>query len=152
VAAAVPVAPGTYRMRVAISDEAGKGGTTDSNIQVRLADAGPVKLGSLVMGTDQKSPKLLFKASDPQVIGFLPIYGVTKDMNISAVYEVRENESDPPLGTTDGNVLEMPGDTRMLWGGFGLTPLAPGDYLMRVTVTVDGKEAGVVTRTLRKLP
>lgn len=151
VAAAVPVAAGTYRMRVAVSDAGGKGGTTDSTITVQLAEAGPVKLGSLVLGADQKSPKLLFQASDPQVIGFLPIYGVTKEMKISAVYEVRESETGAPLGTTDGNVLEMPGDARMLWGGFGLTPLAPGDYLMKVIVTVDGKEAGVVTRTLRKL-
>ena len=151
IAAALPVAAGTYRMRVAVTDESGKGGTTDSDVEVQLTDAGPLKLGGLVMGTDQKSPKLLFKGTDQQVIGFLPIYGVTKDMKISAVYEVRESATGAPLGTTDGNVIEMPGDARMLWGGFGLTPLAAGDYQMRVVVTVDGKEAGVVTRTLRKL-
>lgn len=151
VAAAVPVAPGTYRMRVAVTDASGKGGTTDTNIRIQLTDAAPVTLGSLVMGTDQKSPKLQFTATDERVIGFLPIYGVTKDMKITAVYEVRESEAGPAVGTTDGNLLEMPGDARMLWGGFGLTPLAPGDYLLRVTVMVDGKEAGVVTRTLRKL-
>lgn len=151
VAAAVPVPAGTYRMRVAVMDEAGQGGTTDSNVDVQLTAAGPLKLGGLVMGTDQKTPKLLFTATDQQVIGFLPIYGATKDMKISAVYEVRDSESGPPLGTTEGNVIELQGDARMLWGGFGLAPLAAGDYLMRVTVTVDGKEAGVVTRTLRKL-
>lgn len=153
VAAALPVAPGTYRMRVAVTDASGKGGTTDSDVVVQLKDAGPVKLGSLVMGTDQKSPKLLFQATDPAVIGFLPLYGVTKDMKVSVVYEVRETDAGAPLGTTAGNILEMPGapDTRMVWGGFGLPPLAPGDYLLRVIVTVDGQEAGVVTRTLRKL-
>ncbi len=153
VAAAVPVAPGSYRMRVAVTDAAGKAGSTDSQIVVQLKDAGPVKLGSLVMGTDQKSPKLLFKGSDPQVIGFLPLYGVTKEMKISVAYEVRESETGAPLGTAAGNILEMPGapDTRMVWGGFGLAPLAAGDYLMKVIVTVDGQEAGVVTRTLRKV-
>ena len=152
VAAALPAAAGAYRMRVAVTDESGKGGTTDSEIQVQLTDAAPLKLGSLIMGTDQKSPRLLFTAADQQVIGFLPLYGVTKDMKISAVYEVRESESGPALGTADGNVIDMAGDARMLWGGFGLAPLAAGDYLMRVTVSVNGQEAGIVTRTLRKLP
>ena len=154
VMAAVPVAPGTYRMRVAVTDAAGKAGTTDmNNFVVQLKDAGPVKLGSLVLGVDQKSQRLEFKGSDPQVIGFLPLYGVTKEMKISVAYEVRESETGAPLGTTAGNILEMPGapDTRMVWGGFGLAPLAAGDYLMKVIVTVDGQEAGVVTRTLRKV-
>ncbi|MDQ3418780.1 MAG: hypothetical protein M3541_08370 [Acidobacteriota bacterium] len=153
VAAAVPVAPGSYRMRVAVTDASGKAGTTDTDVVVQLKDAGPVKLGSIVMGIDQKSPKLQFTGSDPRVIGFVPIYGVTKDMKISIIYEVRESESGAPLGSIPGNLLEMPGapDTRMVWAGFGLPPLAPGDYQLKVIVTVDGQEAGAVARTLRKV-
>ena len=151
VAAAIPVAPGKYRMRVAVMDGTGRGGTTDTDVHIQLTDAAPLQLGSLVMGTDQQSPRLQFTPADPQIIGFLPIYGATKAMKITAVYEVRDSETAPPLGATDGNVLEMPGDARMIWGGFGLGPLAPGDYLLRVTVSVDGKEAGVVGRTLRKV-
>jgi hypothetical protein len=151
VAAAVPIPPGKYRMRVAVNDASGKGGTTDTDVVIGLTDAGPIQFGSLVMGTDPKSPRLQFTSADQQIIGFLPLYGVTKDMKISAVYEVRENETGPPIGATDGNIIDMAGDARMLWGGFGLAPLAPGDYLLRVTVTVNGKEAGVVTRTLRKV-
>jgi hypothetical protein len=151
VAAAVPVPPGKYRMRVAVMDAAGRAGTTDTDLAIQLTDAAPLQLGSLVLGTDQKSPRLQFTAADPQIIGFLPVYGATKAMKITAVYEVRESERAAPLGAADGNVIDMPGDARMIWGGFGLGPLAPGDYLLRVIVSVDGKQVGTTTRTLRKV-
>jgi hypothetical protein len=35
-------------------------------------------------------------------------------------------------------------------GTIDLAPLAPGDYLVRAIVTLNGKEIGRVTRTLRK--
>lgn len=153
VRAASAVPPGAYRMRVAATDAGGRAGTTDVQVRAELPEAPPVKLGSLIMGTDPRSPKLQFGASDKQVIGFLPIYGVTKHMEISVTYEIRESESAPPRGTTGGNPIPVPGgapDERMFWGGFGLEPLVPGDYLMRAVVSVNGKEVGAATRTLRK--
>ena len=153
VVAASAVPPGTYRVRVAATDAQGRGGTTDIDLRAQVADAPPVKLGSLILGTDPKSWKLQFAATDKQVIGFLPIYGVTADMNIAVTYEIRENETAQPMGTTGGNPLPAPSgaaDERLFWGGFGLEPLAPGDYLMRAVVSVNGKEVGAATRTLRK--
>ena len=153
VVAASAVPPGTYRVRVAATDAQGRGGTTDIDLKAQVADAAPVKLGSLILGTDPKSWKLQFVATDKQVIGFLPIYGVAPDMNIAVTYEIRENETAQPMGTTGGNPLPAPSgaaDERLFWGGFGLEPLAPGDYLMRAVVSVNGKEVGAATRTLRK--
>jgi hypothetical protein len=153
VLAASVVPTGTYRVRVAATDATGRGGTTDIDLHAQLTDAGPLKLGSIILGTDPKSPKLQFAATDKQVIGFLQIYGAAKDMNIAVRYEIRESETAQPLGTMDGNPLPVQGgpeDERMFWGGFGLEPLAPGDYLMRAVVSVNGKEVGAASRTLRK--
>jgi hypothetical protein len=38
----------------------------------------------------------------------------------------------------------------MAIGGFGIDNLPPGDYLMRATVSLNGKPVGRVTRTMRK--
>jgi hypothetical protein len=39
----------------------------------------------------------------------------------------------------------------MVFGGFGTESLQPGDYLMRIRISLDGKEVGSVTRTFRKV-
>jgi hypothetical protein len=41
-------------------------------------------------------------------------------------------------------------DQRIAFGGFSIDSLAPGDYLMRAVVSLDGKPVGRVVRTLRK--
>ena len=41
-------------------------------------------------------------------------------------------------------------DMRIAFGGFSISSLAPGDYLMRAVVSLDGKPVGKVVRTLRK--
>ena len=153
VIAASAVPPGTYRVRVAATDAKGRAGTTDIDLRAQLSDAAPLKLGTMILGTDPKSPKLQFAATDKQVIGFLQVYGAAKDMNITVRYEIRESEAAQPLGTMEGNPLPVPGgaeDERMFWGGFGLDPLQPGDYMMRAVVSLNGKEVGAASRTLRK--
>jgi hypothetical protein len=56
------------------------------------------------------------------------------------------------MGSGQGTVGAGAGDdARIAYGGFGIATLEPGDYTMRATINVDGKQAGVVTRTLRKL-
>jgi hypothetical protein len=152
VTAATLVPPGSYRVRVAAIDAEGRGGTTDIQMAAQLTDAGPVKLGALILGTDPKSFKLQFGPGDKAAIGFLPIYGVQKDMNVSVNYEIRESETAQPMGTFPGNLLGgTAGDERVYWAGVDPGQLAPGDYLMRAVVSIDGKEVGVATRTLRKV-
>ena len=42
-------------------------------------------------------------------------------------------------------------DARVVFGGFSIATLEPGDYLMRAIVSIDGKVAGTVSGTLRKV-
>ncbi len=153
IAAALTIAPGSYRMRVAATAD-GKAGTTDTQIDVQLDDLAALKLGDMVLGGNQGGfvPKLAFTSQDAAAVGLFYVYGVTKDTKLDVTFELAKDATSEPLGTGPGTVANGPGeDARIVYGGFGLAPVEPGDYMLRAVVTVDGKKAGVVTKTIRKV-
>ena len=153
VAAALTIPPGTYRMRVAATAD-GKAGTTDTQVDVQLDDLAPLKIGDMMLGGSQGGfvPKLAFTAQDAAAVGLFEIYGVTKDTKLDVTFEIVKDEKSEPLGTGPGTVANGPGeDARIVYGGFGLSPVEPGDYLLRAVVNIDGKKAGVVSKTIRKV-
>lgn len=153
VLAVLAAPPGKYRMRVAASDASGSGGTTDYPLEVRLIDAAPVTLSDLLLGVGQNgfAPRLAFTSADAAAIGFIEIYGVPKDAKVDATFEILLPGGEVK-GSGQGTVGAGSGDdARIAYGGFGLASLDAGDYTMRATISVNGKQAGVATRTLRKL-
>lgn len=153
VVAALTIAPGSYRMRVAATAD-GKAGTTDSPLEVQLDDLTPLKMGDMIVGGNQGGfvPKLLFTSQDAAAVGLFEVYGVTKDTKLDVTFEIAKDEKSEPLGTGAGTVANGPGeDARIIYGGFGLAPVEPGDYQLRAVINVDGKKAGVVTKTIRKI-
>lgn len=153
VIAAVTAAPGTYRMRVAAVDSSGRAGTVDYPMTVELARADPLKVSSLVLGTqaDGKfAPRLDF-GDDSVAIGYLEIYGVPKGATVGVNLDVAKTNEGAPLATADTSVGNgSADDVRVAYGGFSIANLDSGDYLMRAVVTLDGKPVGRVVRTLRK--
>lgn len=154
VTAALTAAPGTYRMRVAAVDSTGRGGTADYTLDAELAQAGPLQLSTLVVGSPKAgsfAPQLHFGSQDPAGAGYLEIYGVPKGGAVTVTLEIAPSEDAPAIGNVPAQVV--PGDSedmRRAVGGFSIENLAPGDHVMRAIVSVDGKPVGRVVRTLRK--
>jgi hypothetical protein len=145
--------PGKYRMRVAATDSAGKAGTADYALTVGLPDAAPLKTSHMLLGVGQNgfAPKLAFTSADAAAIGFIELYNVAKDAKVDVTFEILKPGGEA-LGSGQGTVAPGNGeDARIAYGGFGIATLEPGDYTMRATINVDGKQAGVAERTLRKL-
>ncbi len=140
-------------MRVAAKTADGAGGTVDVEIDGALQDAPPLKMSGLMLGVTGAAgfaPKLQFSAADTMAVGVLEVYGVAKGATVTAEFEMLEADGSQ-RGTAPGNVGAGPADdVRMVFGGFDIGTLAPGDYTMRVKVSVDGKLAGAATRTVRK--
>ena len=146
--------PGVYRVRVAAVDAAGRAGTTDYDLNAEIVRADPLKLSALVIGTQQQgagfAPRLQF-TNEPVAIGLLEIYGVPRGATVSVDLDVVATPQGDPLATAPTQIGTGNGeDARLAIGGFSIASLPPGDYLMRATVTLDGKPVGKVVRTLRK--
>jgi hypothetical protein len=152
--AALTILPGEYRMRVAATTADGKAGTTDTEISAQLADIGPLKAGQMLVGGNPASfsPKLEFTSQDAALVGVFEVYGVTADHKVEVTFELAKDTTGPSLGSTRGTVGKGPGpDARLVFGGFGLAPLEPGDYVLRAAVSVDGAQVGRILRTIRKV-
>src|SRR5207249_10780268 len=64
---AMAAAPGTYRLRVAAIDADGRAGAAEDDVDATLTPAGPLSLGSLVLGVSRNGatePRLEF-GSEP---------------------------------------------------------------------------------------
>jgi hypothetical protein len=152
--AALAAPPGTYRMRVAAVDASGRAGTTDYELKAEVPRADPLKISTLVLGTQQGgggfAPRLDF-SNEPVAIGLLEIYGVPKGGTVTVDLDIVSTPEGSPLASAQTSV--KPGSTedmRIAFGGFDIATLSPGDYLMRAIVSLDGKAVGRVVRTLRK--
>jgi hypothetical protein len=150
---AIDVQPGPYRVRIAATDAAGRGGTIDIETTASLTDAAPLTLSALVLGvaTGGFAPRLQFDAGDQQAIGYLEVYGVPKDGKLGVTFELAEVDGGPAIATGPSQISNGPTeDTRIAFGGFGIGPMQSGDLQLRAVVTLDGKRVGSVSRTLRK--
>jgi len=153
VMAGLTASPGTYRVRVAAVDATGRAGTADYELKVEVPRADPLKLSTLVLGTQQGGgfvPRLDF-TSEPVAIGLVEIYGVPKGGKVTVELDVVSTAEGTAIATAQTTI--SPGksdDMRVAFGGFSIATLPAGDYLMRAVVSLDGRPVGKVVRTLRK--
>ena len=153
IVAALTVPKGTYRMRVATVDGSGRGGTADSTLVAEMGSAGPIQMSAMMVGVAQNgfAPKLLFGPQDLAAVGYLEIYGVPKGAAVTATLELAPSEDAPAIASTPATV--GPGkdqDARLVYGGFTIEALPPGDVVMRALLSLDGKVVGRAVRTMRK--
>ncbi|MFO7694199.1 MAG: hypothetical protein R6V57_14015 [Vicinamibacterales bacterium] len=143
---------GMYRMRVAATDAAGRAGTVDSALEVKLTGDGPLKLSSLVLGVaeDGRFAGRLQFFDEPTAVAYLEIYGVPKGV-LSAELQLAGIEGGAPAVRGVMRITGEPSDDQHIaLGGIPIASFPPGDIAVRAIVSLDGVPIGAVTRTLRK--
>ena len=154
VPAAVVVPAGSYRVRLAAIDASGRSGTTDFDLQAQLKPLGTFRTSALMLGVPRNgafTPKLQFGV-DQAAVAVLEVYGVPKGATVVVRLELADSDQGAPLANATTDVASGPGaDGRTAFGGFAISGLQPGDYQLRAIVSVDAKEAGRASQTLRKV-
>ena len=152
VGALVASKPGTYRLRVAATDGAGRSGAADYEVVADVPTVGPLKVSSLVLGLSRGGfvPRMLF-GNEPVALGYFDLYGAV-DPGVTASAEIARSVEGPALSAAiPAAVRGVPGEARsMATVALPIGALPPGDYVVRVTVTVPGHPPTRIVRTLRK--
>lgn len=152
-AAALSIPPGVFRLRVAALESSGRGGTVEQVIDASLAAIGPMHASAVMIGLSREGgfvPALEF-TSEPTAFGMFELYGAVSPAP-RVVFEIAATEMGPALLTMPGLVEPSPAPTRaVVTAVLPISQLAPGDYVVRVTVTPDGRPGERLIRTLRKV-
>lgn len=147
--------PGPYRLRVAAVDTAGRRGTAEYEFQARLTEAEPLSLSGLALGISRDgafTPKLVF-GSDQAAVPYFEIYGRPPSTDsVTVRLEVAASPDGRALATAAARVMAPESERRLAVGALPIAALAPGEYVVRAIVSVDGRPVGRITRTLRKSP
>jgi hypothetical protein len=143
---------GKYRLRVAATDAEGRSGAVDVDLDANLTPAGPLKLGSILVAGPRGqgyAPKLQF--TDNEVAMQVELYGQITGQ-VTAKIEIAATTDGPPIieSQVGGSGTSEP-DKFILNAKVDITKLAPGDYVVRALVQLEGQPEGRVYRTLRKL-
>jgi VWFA-related protein len=144
--------PGVYRVRFAATDDQGRAGTVDYELNAELRPAGSLQLSDLVLGLSRGGfvPRMQFGA-EPVALAIVEIYGGKPGQQVAATFELARTLNGPPLLTVAG-VLAATGDHHSATAAFPIGSLPPGDYCVRAIVGATGEAATRVERTLRKNP
>lgn len=151
--AALTAAPGDYRLRVAAVETGGRAGAADVDLNVGLADAGPMKLSSLILGVTREKgfqPRLEF-TSEITATAVLEIYGAQAGTPVGAAFEIATTMNGPAMATVPGafSPTNEP-DKFIVTAAIPVGALKPGDYAIRAIVAQQGQPGGRVIRILRK--
>jgi hypothetical protein len=154
VTAAGLASPGTYTLRAAAIDASGRRGAAEYAVDVRLTPAEPLQLSALVLGVGRAgsfTPKVQFTV-EPTALGYFEIYG-TASGELSVALEVATSMDGRALSRVPAAVVPGPPGSAATRIGTGVVPvatLAPGNYVVRAIVSLDGRPIGRTYRSFRR--
>jgi VWFA-related protein len=147
--------PGTYRLRVAAIDTTGRRGLADYALTAEAVTAGGMTFSTMVLGVSYERsfvPKLQY-VSEPTANGTFEIFGPPSNGMLSLALELAASEDGPSILRVPGTIAATKDpDRRRATGVVPIGQLAPGDYVLRAVVSLDGQPIATLTRTLRKAP
>ncbi len=145
---------GTYRLRVAAIDSAGRRGVAEDVLEARLTAVGPLTLGSLLLGVSRGEgmrPQLEFGA-EPSAMASFDIYGGMAGMGLAAAaLELARDPEGPAVASFPLSLARADDERVVATCAVPIGALLPGDYVVRGIIRLQDGTTGRVMRTLRKV-
>jgi hypothetical protein len=144
---------GSYRIRAAAIDQAGRPGAAEVDIEVGLTQVGSLSLGSLLLTASRAGSSVLQLefGSEATARASFDIYDGSEGQRLSARLELAR-DADGPAFSTVPLALTRADATRVVAAGtVPLGALAPGDYVVRGVIRLEDGTTGRVATTLRKV-
>ena len=153
---AITAAPGTYRIKLAVVDEAGRAGSIEHTVHARLTNAGQIHLTDLLLGNESGGsglrPTVSAQFKGDILHGYIELHSEAAEplRGASVTFEVANNPQGRALDSVDAHFENEPTSSptrRVAEAALPIALLPPGDYTARAVVTVAGQRVGQVTRS-----
>jgi len=152
--------PGAYRLRVAVADAAGQSGSVERNIRAYMRRLGPFRVSDLMLGAPTPGagassivPTVTGQATGNVLHAYFEISADSPAVFDRAAIslEVAANADGPALQTASGlpQATEADPRSRALGAAIPISALAPGPYVARAVILVNGQKAGAITRAFQ---
>jgi VWFA-related protein len=155
---AISASPGTYIIKLAVVDDAGKRGSVEHTVHAKLTPAGQIHLTDLLLGDDDGgrglNPSVSAQFTGDLLHGYLELHSEAPQVLESAVVTLEIATSEVARAIDAAPARFQPEATpsptrRVAEGTLPLVLLTPGEYIARAVVTVAGRKVGEVTRPFR---
>ncbi len=151
---ALSVEPGSYALRVAAVDNAGRRGAVVYRIELPKVTPGELAMSDLIVGNLPAEGETLAPRVEPlitasELAGYLELYvpdGTTD--NLSVALDIAEGDASPALATQALALRPGASPTSRVATGFVPVTVTPGRYVARATVSVDGKALKTLERPI----
>jgi hypothetical protein len=152
VVGAMAAAPGAYRLRVAAIDTTGRSGTADYEVDVAIAQSGPLRISSLLLGLSRGgfTPRLQF-AAEPVAIGYVEMTGAPAGAAVTATLDLADTMNGPARVSVPLTIEPGAPGRYVARGALPIGALPPADYVARAVIGLEGHPPTRVVRTLRKV-
>jgi VWFA-related protein len=152
--------PGTYELRVAVADPGGLSGSVERSVRAYMRRLGPFRVSDLMIGAPAGGggasaivPTVTGQARGDVLHAYFELFAEAASSfdRGAVVVEVAPTADAPALQTVPATLQAVDADPRNRAAGaaISIASLAPGTYVARAVITVDGKKAGAITRAFQ---
>jgi VWFA-related protein len=149
--AVATVEPGLYTLKLAARDRGGRQGSVEHPVKAALVEAGGLELSDLMLGLPPTAgsglrPGIGLDGGGDPLLAHLELYGDPRRVTVS--FEVAHDEHAAALFTQAARLASVRG-RNVAQAIIPISGLSPGDYVVRASVTMDGKTIGTPVHPFR---